>query len=67
MLTWEKRNLGRAKLRILSILCCRTSEIAEMMDVPIDTVISGLARRRAQLRERLLRTREREVKHGVRQ
>jgi RNA polymerase sigma-70 factor (ECF subfamily) len=36
-------------------------EIAQVMDVPIGTVMSGLARGRVKLRERLLRARDREV------
>jgi RNA polymerase sigma-70 factor, ECF subfamily len=41
-------------------------EIAEVMSVPLGTVMSGLARGRSQLRERLLRARDQEVQRGLR-
>jgi RNA polymerase sigma-70 factor (ECF subfamily) len=40
-------------------------EIAEVMDVPIGTVMSSLARGRTQLRERLLQGAEKEVRRGL--
>jgi RNA polymerase sigma factor (sigma-70 family) len=41
-------------------------EIAEVTGVPIGTVMSGLARGREQLRERLLRARGEEEQRGLR-
>jgi RNA polymerase sigma-70 factor (ECF subfamily) len=41
-------------------------EIAMMMEVPIGTVMSGLARGRVQLRERLMRARDEEEQRGPR-
>jgi RNA polymerase sigma-70 factor (ECF subfamily) len=40
-------------------------QIAEVMGVPMGTVMSSLARARMQLREIVLRTREQEVRRGV--
>jgi len=41
-------------------------EISEVLEIPIGSVMSALARGRARLREQLLRTREREVPRGLR-
>jgi RNA polymerase sigma-70 factor, ECF subfamily len=41
-------------------------EIAEVMEIPIGSVMSALARGREQLRRGILRAREKEVQHGVR-
>jgi RNA polymerase sigma-70 factor, ECF subfamily len=41
-------------------------QIADVMDVPIGTVMSGLARGRAQLKETLLKLRDQEAQRGLR-
>jgi len=41
-------------------------EISEVMEIPIGSVMSALARGREQLREEILRGREREVRRGLR-
>jgi len=41
-------------------------EISEVMEIPIGSVMSALARGRERLREEILRGREREVRRGLR-
>jgi RNA polymerase sigma-70 factor (ECF subfamily) len=41
-------------------------QIAEVMSVPVGTVMSGLARARTKLREQILRTRDEEEQRGLR-
>jgi hypothetical protein len=46
---------------------CRTWEFAEVMDVPIGTMMADFARGRAQWREPLTRAHDRGVQNAVRQ
>jgi RNA polymerase sigma-70 factor, ECF subfamily len=42
-------------------------EISDVVEIPIGTVMSSLARARTQLRQRLLGAREGEVRRGLRE
>jgi hypothetical protein len=63
----EGRTLGLAKPKLMSNLDSCTWEVAEVMDVPIGTMMAGFARGRAQWRGPLTRAHDREVEHAVQQ
>jgi RNA polymerase sigma factor (sigma-70 family) len=67
-----KEELEELPVRFREVLILREleglsyKEIAEIVEIPIGTVMSSLARGRAQLRQGILRRREGEVRRGLR-